>query len=70
MRRWLRPREEVLADQWHLVAVRELEEAGAERGFILAACGLNLGSDLEEVDGDSIVGNRCPVCQGIALEEA
>jgi hypothetical protein len=36
----------------------------------MAACGENLGDEermLEPVEDESVIGNRCPACQAIAL---
>lgn len=60
---WARRRR--LFAEWHLLAVGR--PAGRSVG-VLAACGENLGeSDPERVDDESVVGNRCAACQGLAL---
>lgn len=67
MTRWARRHGQVFA-QWHLLGAAS---AGAvNRGLLMAACGENLGDEesmLERVEDESVVGNRCPACQGIAL---
>ena len=51
--------------EWHLLAVGR--PAGRSVG-VLAACGENLGeSELEQIDNESAVGNRCAACQGAGL---
>ncbi len=65
MNRWARTRGDLLAE-WHLLG----EPRQNIRGIVVAACGLSLGDDwtkLERMEGESVVGNRCAACQGIAL---
>jgi hypothetical protein len=52
---------------WHLLGAAS---RGAVGGQFVAACGENLGDQeamLERVDDESVIGNRCSVCQAIAL---
>ncbi len=65
MTQWARQRGDVLAE-WHLLG----DPRQTNAGLVIAACGTNLGDDwskLERVEDESVVGNRCAVCQGIAL---
>ena len=62
---WARRRDDFLA-QWHLLG----EPRQNVRGLVLTAYGTNLGDDwskLEQDEDQSVVGNRCAACQGIAL---
>ena len=59
-----------LSVQWHLLA-KESQVGAVNRGLFVAACGENLGDEegmLERMDDESVIGNRCPACQGIALQ--
>jgi hypothetical protein len=59
--------------------IRDVASAGpasagaVNRGILTAACGENLGDEesmLERVEDESVVGNRCPACHGIALAKS
>ena len=70
MTRWARRHGQVFA-QWHLLGAPST--GAVNRGLLTAACGENLGDEeraIERVEDESVVGNRCPACQGIALAQA
>lgn len=65
MTHWARQRDNFAA-QWHLLG----EPRQNVRGLIVTACGTSLGDDWSKLEGDddeTVVGNRCAACQGIAL---
>jgi hypothetical protein len=67
MAEWSRKRGDDSAE-WHL-NVQPVTKAGMFVAYV-AACGFSLGQDLEEleqVQDESVTGNRCPACQGAAL---
>ena len=64
---WARRRDRFL-DYWHLPTLERPK--GPQRG-VVAACGENLGeSELEWNRDESVIGNRCASCQGMALSTA
>jgi hypothetical protein len=67
---WARRHGQLFA-QWHLMGAAST--GAVNRGILTAACGENLGDEeamLERVEDESVVGNRCPACQGIALAKS
>jgi hypothetical protein len=70
MAEWVRQRDPLA--QWHLLDQPEARVGDMGRGVILAACGLSLGHELASLQRDdgSVIGNRCPSCQGISLRWA
>jgi hypothetical protein len=67
MTRWARRYGQVFA-QWHVLGAAA--SGAVNRGQLIAECGENLGDEegmLERVDEESVIGNRCAACQGIAL---
>ena len=69
MNPWARRYGQLFA-QWHLLGAAST--GAINRGNLTAACGENLGDEeamLERVDDDAMVGDRCPACQAIALDE-
>ncbi len=64
---WARRHGQLFA-QWQLLGAPST--GAVNRGILTAAGGENLGDEesmLERVEDDSVIGNRCPACQGIAL---
>ena len=52
-------------DWWHLPTLDPPK--GPQRG-VVTACGENLGeSELDWDRDETVIGNRCPACQGVAL---
>jgi hypothetical protein len=70
MAQWARRHGQLFAE-WHLLGAAS--RGAVNRGQLVAACGENLGDEesmLERVDDESVIGNRCPACQGIALSRS